>query len=86
MDIGIRALRDSLSRHLESVKAGQTIVVTEHGHPIAKIVPMDGQSVLDRLIAEGRVTPAKRSKGELPPPIKLKDGAAVSDIVIEMRR
>lgn len=86
MEIGVRALRDRLSRHLESVKAGQTIVVTEHGQPIAKIVPMNGQSVLDRLIAEGRVTPAKSSTGELPPPIKLKDGATVSDIVIELRK
>jgi antitoxin (DNA-binding transcriptional repressor) of toxin-antitoxin stability system len=84
MEIGIRALRDSLSRQLELVKAGYTVVVTEHGKTIAKIVPMDGQSVLDRLIEEGRVTPAREPKGELPPPIDL--GTSILDLVDEQRR
>lgn len=79
MDVGVRDLRNALSRHLARVREGETITVTEHGKPIAKIVPIKELSVLERLIAEGRVTPAKHPKGPLPPPIKA--NGTVSDLV-----
>ena len=37
--IGIRELRDGLSRHLAEVREGGEIIVTDHGKPIARIVP-----------------------------------------------
>ena len=83
-DIGIRELRDGLSKHLTLVKQGETITITEHGRPIARIVPV-GPSKLDELIALGLVTPAKRPKGPLPPPLKITDGPSLSEIVIEQR-
>jgi prevent-host-death family protein len=42
--IGIRELRDSLSRHLAEVRDGRTITVTDHGRVIAHIVPADRPS------------------------------------------
>ncbi|MDX6294503.1 MAG: hypothetical protein QOH50_3578, partial [Kribbellaceae bacterium] len=44
MSIGIRELRDGLSRHLAEVRAGHTITITDHGRPIARIVPIDQPS------------------------------------------
>ena len=41
MEIGIRELRDRLSKHLAQVRDGRTITVTDHGQPIARIVPVD---------------------------------------------
>jgi prevent-host-death family protein len=70
MDIGIRDLKNNLSRHLKSVREGNAITVTDHGKPIARIEPIVKVSKLDQLIAEGRVTPAMEPKGELPKPIK----------------
>jgi prevent-host-death family protein len=84
MEIGVRALRDSLSKYLDEVKAGRTVVVTEHGRPIARIVPIEEMSPLERLIAEGRATPASKPMGRLPKPIKGTGG--VSDLVIGERR
>jgi prevent-host-death family protein len=83
MDIGVRALRDNLSKHLTEVKQGHTITVTEHGRVIARIVPA-GETVLDRLVAEGRVRPAQRRKG--PPPRPVTARGTVSDLVREQRR
>lgn len=83
MDVGVRALRDGLSRHLAEVKRGQSITVTEHGHVIARIIPA-GESALDRLIAEGRVRVPRRPKGPAPRPIQAK--GTVSDLVAEQRR
>ena len=36
----VAQLKSQLSRYLRRVKAGEEIVVTEHGVPIARLVPM----------------------------------------------
>lgn len=84
MEVGIRELRDGLSRHLALVREGQTVTVTDHGRPVARIVPIDAPSPLDRLIAEGRVTPARGKRGPLRPPLKA--NGTVSDLIDEQRR
>lgn len=83
MDVGVRDLRNSLSRHLSEVRAGITITVTDHGRPIARIVPIDSPTPLERLIAEGRVTPAAHAKRKSPQPLRAR--GTVSDLVSEQR-
>ena len=39
--VGIRELKAKLSEHLDRVKAGATVTVTERGKPIARLVPME---------------------------------------------
>lgn len=79
--VGIRDLRDNLSRHLKTVKDGGEITVTEHGKPIAKLVPFEGMSKFDQMVAAGRITPAKRPKMPLPPALPVEGG--VSDLIEE---
>jgi len=55
--VGIRELRQQTSQVLKRVVAGEIVEVTDHGHPIARIVPLR-PSVLDQLTAEGRATEA----------------------------
>ena len=80
-DVGIRDLRDNLSRHLKTVKDGGEITVTEHGKPIAKLVPFGGMSKFDQMVAAGRITPASRPKMPLPPALPSEGG--VSDLIEE---
>ncbi|MBK5233357.1 MAG: type II toxin-antitoxin system prevent-host-death family antitoxin [Thermoleophilia bacterium] len=68
MDVGITDLKDNLSQHLKSVREGDVITVTNRGKPIARIKPVD--HVLDQMIADGRVTPAKEPTVSLPEPVK----------------
>jgi len=58
--VGVRELRQNLSVYLDRVKEGETLEVTEHGHAVAQLTPLPRttMSTLDRLIVEGRVTPA----------------------------
>lgn len=84
MDIGVRELRDGLSRHLASVRDGHTITVTDHGRPVARIVPAGAPTNLEQLIAEGKVTPARERKHGRPEPIKT--AGAVSDLIDQQRR
>lgn len=88
MNVGVRELRDGLSRYLASVRDGEEITVTDHGKPVAKLVPINQESPLERLIADGVVTPAmnRGGRGELPPPIDAGPDARLSELVIEMRR
>lgn len=37
--VGVRELRQNLSRYLERVKAGEALIVTEHGREVARLVP-----------------------------------------------
>lgn len=83
-EVGIRELRDHLSKYLDHVQAGNDIVVTDRGRAIARILPMTGERTIDRLIREGKVTPAETRKRSLPTPIKAK--GTVSDLVAEQRR
>ena len=57
--VGIRELRDTVSAVIRRVAAGETVEVTDHGHPVARIVPLRPGGVLDQMIAEGRATPAE---------------------------
>lgn len=84
--VGVRELRQNLSVYLDRVKAGETLEVTEHGQPVAQLGPRPPRStsIIDQLIAEGRITPAKRSHKDLPPPPKI-PGRPLSEILQEMR-
>lgn len=84
MNIGVRELRDRLSRHLAAVRKGATITVTDHGQPIARIVPVGAPNALERLIAEGRVRPAIKQKRRSPEPIVV--AGPVSDLISDQRR
>lgn len=37
--VGVRELRQNLSRYLEKVKQGETLTVTERGQEVARLVP-----------------------------------------------
>ena len=84
MDVGIRELRAGLSRYVERVKQGEEIVVTDHGKPVARLVPMNGERKIDRLIREGVVIPARSHTGWRPERLIPVEGS-VSEIVIEQR-
>lgn len=87
MNLGIRELRDGLSRYLASVRDGEEITVTDHGKAVAKIVPINQESPLERLIAEGRVTPPQRATRTFKTePINAGPHVRLSELVIEMRR
>jgi prevent-host-death family protein len=60
--VGVRELRDHLSAYLDDVKAGGELVVTERGRPVARLIPAEGGSALERLVAAGIVTPPIRPR------------------------
>jgi prevent-host-death family protein len=85
--VGVRELRQNLSVHLTRVKNGQTLTVTEHGQPVAELRPLSPDSdALATLIAEGRVTPAKRKPSGLPRPLRLPLDRPLTALLDELRQ
>jgi len=85
--VGVRELRQNLSRYLDRVKDGDRLLVTERNRPVAMLGPLpEHDDPLERLIAAGLVRPATRSIADLPPPIKLGgDPYALSKALEETR-
>jgi prevent-host-death family protein len=48
----VSKLKASLSEYLRRVKAGEEVLVSERGRPIAKLVPVTGADVLPDHLAE----------------------------------
>jgi len=82
--IGLRDLRANLSSYVDEVKTGHSYTVTEHGRPVARLVPIAGQSSYERLVAQGIIQPAARRPGMMGEPVEAE--ATVSDLVGEQRR
>ncbi|MGH2829997.1 MAG: type II toxin-antitoxin system Phd/YefM family antitoxin [Actinomycetota bacterium] len=86
IEVGIRDLRNRLSHYLKRVRSGETIKVTDHGEPVAQIIPAGIDPHLAKMIAEGRLTWSGKRLGPLPKPVKpLKPGPSLSDYITEDR-
>jgi len=85
--VGIRELRQNASEYVRRAEAGETIEVTDRGRPVARLAPLPkGETILDRLIAEGKATPATRDMRDLPPPLPRRPGEPLlSEILDELR-
>lgn len=55
----MRELRQHASRWLSRVAAGETIEITDRGRLVAVLSPPRDVSVWDRLVAAGRLIPAR---------------------------
>lgn len=85
--IGIRELKSRLSHYLRRVKAGETLVITERGKPIGRIVPVE-TSLEERLAAMSRAGLIQWNGQKLRPyqPRAVNRGAhQLSDLVVENR-
>ena len=84
-EVGIRKLRDNLSRYIDQVRDGEEIVVTDHGRAVARIVSLDQPRAIDRLIDQGLVTAASETD-RTRPRRRIKPSDPVSPLVAEQRR
>jgi prevent-host-death family protein len=67
--VGVRELRQNLSRYLRRVALGERIEVTERGKPVAVLAPAsESQSALQRLVASGRASSPEGDLLDLAPP------------------
>jgi prevent-host-death family protein len=85
--IGIRALKSTLSECVREVRAGRTIVVTDHGQPVARIIP-EGVSLRERVEAlkrAGAIAWSGRQLRPARPAGKVRGTKTVADLIVEDR-
>lgn len=89
MDVGIRELKANLSQYLARVRAGERVVVTDRGVPVARIEPIQTDQPPDALrglIDSGQLIYKQRS-AELPQPVTMLPGDKDwTDYIREQRR
>ncbi len=83
MQVGIRELKAHLSEYVGKAAAGEHIVVTDRGRPVAQLSGLDDQSTLERGIEEGWITPARRSG--LEPIVPCTSARSTADVLDEDR-
>lgn len=82
--IGIRELRDTLTRTIRRVRNGESIAVTHDGTPVALIVPYPEDRIA-QLVAEGKVRPALRPLRPLPEPVQITGPMTASEALEDDR-
>lgn len=83
VEVGVRELRENLAEWLDRAAAGEEILVTERGRP--KALLRAAETAYDRMVSEGRITPATGPRTPLPPPIKMEGGATLTDFLMWSR-
>jgi prevent-host-death family protein len=85
-EVGVRELRQNLSVYLRRVKAGESVEVKERGRRVAVLAPVSARaSVLDRLVAAGRATPATEDLLALGPPLGRRPSRRASRALARLR-
>ena len=92
--VPISKLKAKLSEYLEAVRAGEELIVTDHGKPVARIAPIpvpgDTESRLRMLVRTGQVRPPEVEGGvdmELILALRPRvPGAGIVDALLEERR
>jgi len=82
---GIRELRQNVSVLIRRVIEGETIEVIQRGRPVARIVPVHGRSVLDRMIADGRAAAAKGDLLDVKPFSPVSRARPLSETLTDLR-
>ena len=85
--VGIRELKATLSECVREVKSGRTIVVTDHGQPVARIIP-EGISLRERVEAlrnAGAIAWSGRRLRPAKPVGKVRGTKTVADLIVENR-
>ena len=87
--VGIRELRQNLSVYVKRVREeGRAYEVTERGEPVARLTPLEDRpmSLIDQMIADGRITPAAREWSEIPEPVRLPTGGPTLSEILQLMR
>ena len=85
--VGMGELRSKFGECIRDVKRGTTIVITDRGRQVARMVAAtdSAEQKVAALGAGATITRSGRKLKKAPPKVPVQDGGTVSDIVIENR-
>jgi len=87
MDVPVSALRAELASWIERVRAGEEIVVTDRGIPVARLLSIDAAPLIEQLTRQGVLSKPRRlerPKASGAPRVRAR--GSVAELVSEQRR
>jgi prevent-host-death family protein len=78
VEVGAFEAKTHLSHLLDQVERGETVVITRHGKPVARLVPMTGSSTDDRRRAIAQLKELRKGQ--------TLDGLSVRELIDHGRR
>ncbi len=88
LTVGVRELKSRLSEYLRRVKQGETVIITEHGKPVGRLIPQ-GRSLDERLKElqqAGLIRWNGKKLSPMKPVARLRGKKTIAEIIIEDRR
>ena len=87
LSVGVRELKMRLSEYLRRVKTGETIVITDRGQPVGRIVPADQplEAKLRAMIEAGTLAWSGQSLEPMVPVAQVQGQHSIADLLIEER-
>ena len=85
--VGIRDLKAQLSKYIQQVKAGETVIITERGKPIGRLVPSEPttEARLKELEQAGMLAWSGRKLQSSAPMAQTRGDKTVAEMLLEDR-
>jgi prevent-host-death family protein len=65
MRVGIREFRNRLKHYVDTARSGEDVIITDHGHAVARLVALHEVRPVDQLIEAGLATVPRWPKGQV---------------------
>ncbi len=85
--VGVRELKAELSYYLRQVKAGHVVIITEHGKPVGRLMPLDdtASARLKALVQAGIGEWNGEPLAALEPVVDWPGGLSLAELVMQDR-
>lgn len=84
-EVGVAQFRRDLKGWLSRVQDGEEVVITDRGRPLARLTGVERPTVLEQLIAEGRVSQPRGNRPQARGRDRVHGTAAASEYITAER-
>ena len=87
MNVGIRELKSHLSEYLRRVRGGETVVITDRGQPVGRIVPATQtlEERIEAMVQAGLILWSGKKLEPMTPIARARGERTVADLLVEDR-
>jgi prevent-host-death family protein len=85
--VSVRELKSRLSHYLRLARGGESVVITDRGVPVGRLVPIerDLEGRIDALRVTGLLQWSGRRLAPRPPTVRLPPGKTAAELLVEDR-
>jgi prevent-host-death family protein len=87
LNVGVRELKTHLSEYLREVQKGKTVVITDHGKPVGRLIPaaLPREDRVEALRRAGVITWSGQKPQPVTPIAKRRGSGDIATLLVEDR-